>query len=103
MVISGYAEILRDRDGGEEIEEIARAARQAAGLTRQLLAFSRRQVLRPTVLDLNEIVAGMEAMLHRIIGDDVSVGTRLAGDLAPVIGRPCAARARDPQPRRQRA
>ncbi|RKQ91291.1 hypothetical protein C8N24_1113 [Solirubrobacter pauli] len=85
MVISGYAEILRDRDGGEEIEEIARAARQAAGLTRQLLAFSRRQVLRPTVLDLNEIVAGMEAILHRIIGDDVSVGTRLAGDLAPVM------------------
>ncbi|MDA0181487.1 response regulator [Solirubrobacter phytolaccae] len=83
-VISGYAEILRARDKGEEIEEIARAARQAAGLTRQLLAFSRRQVLHPTVLDLNEIVAGMESMLHRIIGDDVSVATHLAADLAPV-------------------
>jgi two-component system cell cycle sensor histidine kinase/response regulator CckA len=83
-VISGYAEILLARDGGDELAEIARAARQAAGLTRQLLAFSRRQVLNPTKLDLNEIVSGMESMLHRIIGDDVSVGTRLAGDLAPV-------------------
>jgi PAS domain S-box-containing protein len=83
-VISGYTEILLARDGGEELEEIARAARQAAGLTRQLLAFSRRQVLHPRVLDLNEIVAGMETMLHRIIGDDVSVGTRLTRDLAPV-------------------
>src|SRR6478609_9448806 len=83
-VISGYAEILLERDAGEELEEIARAARQAAGLTRQLLAFSRRQVLHPKLLDLNEIVTGMETMLARIIGDDVSVGTRLAGDLAAV-------------------
>lgn len=83
-VISGYAEILRARHSGVEIDEIASAARQAAGLTRQLLAFSRRQVLHPKVLDLNEIVASMESMLHRIIGDDVSVGTRLAPDLAPV-------------------
>jgi CheY-like chemotaxis protein len=53
-------------------------------LTHQLLAFSRRQVMHPQVLDLNEIVAGMRSMLHRIIGDDVTVGTQLAGDLAPV-------------------
>jgi signal transduction histidine kinase/CheY-like chemotaxis protein len=83
-VITGYTEILLDRVGGEELAEIARAADQAAALTRQLLAFSRRQVLHPRLLDLNEIVAGMETMLHRIIGDDVSVGTRLAADLAPV-------------------
>jgi PAS domain S-box-containing protein len=83
-VISGYAEILLERDGGEELEEISRAARQAAGLTRQLLAFSRRQVLHPKMLDLNEIVTGMETMLARIIGDDISVGTRLAPDLAAV-------------------
>ena len=83
-VIAGYAEILLARDGGEELKEISRAAGQAAALTRQLLAFSRRQVLHPKVLDLNEIVAGMETMLHRIIGDDVSVGIKLAPDLAPV-------------------
>jgi hypothetical protein len=83
-VIGGYAEILEARDGSEEAAEISRAAAQAAALTHQLLAFSRRQVLHPRVLDLNEIVAGMETMLHRIIGDDVSVGIRLAPDLAPV-------------------
>jgi two-component system cell cycle sensor histidine kinase/response regulator CckA len=83
-VIAGYAEILSERDGGEEAAEISRAAGQAAALTHQLLAFSRRQVLHPKVLDLNAIVEGMEAMLHRIIGDDVSVGIRLAPDLAPI-------------------
>jgi PAS domain S-box-containing protein len=83
-VIAGYAEILSRRDGGDEAAEISRAANQAASLTHQLLAFSRRQVLHPKVLDLNAIVEGMEAMLHRIIGDDVSVGIRLAPDLAPI-------------------
>jgi len=86
-VISGYAEILlarpetQDRD---QIGEIAHAAEQASALTRQLLAFSRRQVLHPRVLDLNEIVAGMEPMVRRIIGDDVDVGVRLAPGLAQV-------------------
>ena len=86
-VISGYTEILlaqADVAGREHLGEIAHAAEQAAGLTRQLLAFSRRQVLHPRVLDLNEIVAGMEPMVRRIIGDDVSVGVRLAPGLAPV-------------------
>jgi PAS domain S-box-containing protein len=84
-VIAGYAEILQHRgSGSEEAGEISRAAAQAAALTHQLLAFSRRQVLHPRVLDLNEIVAAMETMLHRIIGDDVSVGIRLAPDLAAV-------------------
>jgi signal transduction histidine kinase/CheY-like chemotaxis protein len=86
-VISGYTEILlskADTPGREQLGEIAHAAEQAAGLTRQLLAFSRRQVLHPRVLDLNEIVAGMEPMVRRIIGDDVSVGVRLTPGLAPV-------------------
>jgi PAS domain S-box-containing protein len=86
-VISGYTEILlakADTPGREQLGEIAHAAEQAAGLTRQLLAFSRRQVLHPRVLDLNEIVGGMEPMVRRIIGDDVSVGVRLAPGLAPV-------------------
>ncbi len=83
-VITGYAEILRAHDDREELREIARAGAQAAELTRQLLAFSRRQVLRPRSLDLNTIVAGMETMLHRIIGEDISVGVRLAPELASV-------------------
>ena len=70
--------------GREQLAEVAHAAEQAAGLTRQLLAFSRRQVLHPRVLDVNEIVAGMEPMVRRIIGDDVSVGVRLTPGLSPV-------------------
>jgi len=86
-VISGYAELLLARpavDGREQLAEIAHAAEQAAGLTRSLLAFSRRQVLHPRVLDVNDIVAGMEPMVRRIIGDDVSVGVRLAPGLSAV-------------------
>jgi PAS domain S-box-containing protein len=83
-VIGGYAEILLQQDEREELQEIARAAQQASALTRQLLAFSRRQVLHPRVLDLNEIVSSMEGMLQRIIGDDVSVGVKLADGLEHV-------------------
>jgi two-component system, cell cycle sensor histidine kinase and response regulator CckA len=86
-VISGYTEILLTRDGTggqEQLREIAHAAEQAAALTRQLLAFSRRQVLHPRVLELNAIVGGMEPMVRRIIGDDVNVGVRLAPELPPV-------------------
>jgi two-component system, cell cycle sensor histidine kinase and response regulator CckA len=86
-VISGYTELLLARPetaGRDQLGEIAHAAKQAAALTRQLLAFSRRQVLHPVVLELNEIVAGMEPMVRRIIGDDVNVGVRLTGDLPAV-------------------
>jgi two-component system, cell cycle sensor histidine kinase and response regulator CckA len=86
-VISGYTELLLarpDSAGREQLGEIAHAAEQAAALTRQLLAFSRRQVLHPRVLDLNEIVAGMEPMVRRIIGDDVNVGVRMSPGLPPV-------------------
>jgi two-component system, cell cycle sensor histidine kinase and response regulator CckA len=86
-VISGYTEILLSKSettGREQLGEIAHAAEQAAALTRQLLAFSRRQVLHPAVLDLNEIVGGMEPMVRRIIGDDVNVGVRLSPELPAV-------------------
>jgi two-component system cell cycle sensor histidine kinase/response regulator CckA len=86
-VISGYTEILLGRaetTGREQLGEIAHAAEQAAALTRQLLAFSRRQVLHPVVLDLNQIVGGMEPMVRRIIGDDVNVGVRLGAALPAV-------------------
>jgi signal transduction histidine kinase len=83
-VIAGYAEILEARQPSEEAAEISRAAAQAAALTHQLLAFSRRQVLHPRLVDLNQIVSGMETMLQRIIGDDISVGIRLDPALAAV-------------------
>jgi two-component system, cell cycle sensor histidine kinase and response regulator CckA len=86
-VIHGYASVLLGRgdDGDrEELREIVHAAEQASALTRQMLAFSRRQVMHAKVLDLNEIVAQMQSMLQRIIGDDISVGVRFAQGLAAV-------------------
>jgi PAS domain S-box-containing protein len=65
----------------EDLDQILKAGHRAAGLTRQLLAFSRRQVLKPAILDLNEVVADMERMLRRLIGENIHLETRLAGDL----------------------
>jgi PAS domain S-box-containing protein len=76
--IAGYAELLLAQTAPEdarrrEVEEIRRAADRAASLTRQLLAFSRKQVLQPTVLDAGRVVGEMEAMLRRLIGEDVAL------------------------------
>lgn len=60
---------------------VREAARRAGTLTNQLLAFSRRQVLRPRLIDLNQVVTGLEDMLRRLIGEDVSLVTILADDL----------------------
>ncbi len=90
-VMTGYSELLLTRIGADdpvrrEVQEIARAGERAAALTKQLLAFSRRQVLQLKVLDLNQIVAEMDAMLRRVIGEDVDLRAVLAGDLGPVRG-----------------
>ncbi len=61
-----------------DAEEIIRTAERVAGLTRQLLAFTRQQVLRPVVLDLNAVVRGTETMLRRSVGEDVELEVRLA-------------------------
>ena len=65
------------------LEEIHTAGERAAGLTRQLLAFSRRQVLQPETLDMNAVVLGVSKMLRRLIGEDITI--RL--DLAPTVGK----------------
>ena len=72
----------------EGIEQVMKAADRAAGLTRQLLAFSRKQILQPHVLDLNVIVADMEKMLHRLIGEDVDLATKLASGLGSIKADP---------------
>src|SRR5438445_5698535 len=91
-----------------ELELIQEAAGQAAELTRQLLAFSRKQVLRPTVLDLNSAVANLGAMLKRLIGEDIVLVTELAPALGCVKADPgqiqqvvmnLVANARDAMPR----
>jgi PAS domain S-box-containing protein len=67
-----------------DVEEIKKATERAAGLTRQLLAFSRRQVLQPRVLDLNAVIAGAEKLLRRLIGEDIRLVTRLDPALGAV-------------------
>ncbi len=85
-VIIGYAEFLQESLEPENrlrssVDEILKAGKRAATLTRQLLAFSRQQVLDPKVLDLNGVVADMEKMLRRLIGEDVALSTVLSPDL----------------------
>jgi PAS domain S-box-containing protein len=92
-VITGYSELLKKRlepehVGQRALEQIRGAADRAAVLTRQLLAFSRKQVLEPKVLDLNEILAGVDKMLRRLIGEDVQIQTRFAADLWQVKADP---------------
>ena len=62
----------------EDISEVLLAAARAADLTKQLLAFGRRQVLDPKVLDLNEVVRATDGLLQRVIGDNVELVTTLA-------------------------
>jgi PAS domain S-box-containing protein len=91
--IRGYAELLLldladDAPARDSAEEIARSAARAAGLTAQLLAFSRKQVLRPQRLDLNGVVSGMSQMLARVLGEDVVLTTVLADDVHEVLADP---------------
>ena len=88
-IISGYSEMLLGRlppaDSSRGlIQEIYKAGERAALLTRQLLAFSRKQVLEPKVLNLNAIVSETEKMLKRLIGEDLSLTTVLAPNLGAV-------------------
>jgi PAS domain S-box-containing protein len=87
-VIMGYGELLLEQQGlndsqRKDIGEIQKACVRAALLTRQLLAFSRKQVLQPKVLDLNAVVAGAEKLLQRLIGENIE----LRVVLNPAIGR----------------
>jgi two-component system, cell cycle sensor histidine kinase and response regulator CckA len=86
MVIQGYADLLTDRlPEGEGLrrnaEQIQMAAQRASGLTRQLLAFSRKQMLAPRVLNIQNIVADMEKILQRLIGEDIELLTSSDPDL----------------------
>ena len=86
MVIQGYAELLIDRSKPGDAfrrnaEQIQEASQRAASLTRQLLAFSRKQMLAPTVLSIQGVVADMEKILRRLIGEDIELVSVNAPDL----------------------
>ena len=89
--IQSYAEFLASELGEEtphlaDLREIQKEADRAAGLTRQLLAFSRKQVLESQILDLNAIVTETERMLGRVIGEDIELVTRLDQNLGQIQG-----------------
>jgi len=91
--ITGYGEMVKATlaQGDEriaDVDEILKAAGRAAGLTRQLLAFSRQQVLQPRMVLLNDIVTGIEKMLSRLIAENIELTTSLSPDLGWVKADP---------------
>jgi PAS domain S-box-containing protein len=91
--IAGYAELARgelpsDSVARADVDEIRRAAERAGSVTRQLLAFSRKQLLEPRVFDVNDTVAAIARLLSRLLGPDVRVLARLADDRLDVVGDP---------------
>ncbi len=102
------SELGPEQDIREYLDEIVTAGNRAAALTRQLLAFSRRQMLQPMVLNLNDLVTDLEKMLRRLIGEDVELVTRLHPETGCVQADPgqleqvlmnLAVNARDAMPR----
>jgi two-component system cell cycle sensor histidine kinase/response regulator CckA len=96
-VINGYTELLlarpasgapEDAEARARVAGIRKAGERAAGLTKQLLAFSRQQVLEPRVLDLNAVVAEMEPLLRRVLGEDVEIKIACADALGTVRADP---------------
>jgi two-component system cell cycle sensor histidine kinase/response regulator CckA len=92
-IMSGHSELLlrgfaEDAPTAKGLREIHKAGVQAALLTRQLLAFSRKEIIAPVVLDLSALVRETDKMLHRLIGEDVELVTELEPDLAPVRADP---------------
>ena len=91
--IVGYTDLLAGELGGnvrhlEDLEEIRKAARRAAALTRQLLAFSRKQVLEPRIIDMNDVVLNLDKMLRSLIAENIELKTELADNLAAARADP---------------
>ncbi|OFW05360.1 MAG: hypothetical protein A3I61_05080 [Acidobacteria bacterium RIFCSPLOWO2_02_FULL_68_18] len=92
-VILGCADLMNDdvpagSAAHRELDEIREAAGRARNLTSQLLAFSRRQILQPRVVDANEVVAGITGMIERLLGEDVALHTTLEPRLHPIVVDP---------------
>jgi signal transduction histidine kinase/CheY-like chemotaxis protein len=77
MIVIGYAEILQDRSHTQELSELLAAARRASTLTKQLLAFGRRQVMQVQRVDINRVVSQVQTMLARVMGPEVRLTTTL--------------------------
>jgi PAS domain S-box-containing protein len=111
--ILGYTALIAESTRNQpevlpDLEEIRKAGERAGSLTRQLLTFSRKQVAQPAIVDLNGVVAQVEKVLHRVIGEDIAIEAVTAPKLAPVKADPnqieqvlinLAVNARDAMPR----
>ncbi|MFT5441407.1 MAG: two-component system cell cycle sensor histidine kinase/response regulator CckA [Myxococcota bacterium] len=91
--ITGYCDLLLEEltehhPARADAEEILKASERAAGLTHQLLAFSRRQVLQPRIVDLNNLVADMDRMLRRLLSEDIELISMLDGECWPIKADP---------------
>src|SRR5690242_10657962 len=87
--ILGYSELVLqdlgpDHPSASDVNEIRTAGQSAENLTRQLLAFSRKQILQPQTLDLNRVLTRVDSLLRRIIGEDVELTMKLAVPLGRV-------------------
>jgi PAS domain S-box-containing protein len=92
-IIKGYAELALNRAAGQSelegnVRQIADASERAVSLVRQLLAFSRKQVLKPTVLDLNSIVLSTDKLLRRLVTENIEMKTRVGKDIGAVKADP---------------
>ncbi|MCG3210005.1 MAG: Sensor histidine kinase RcsC [Anaerolineae bacterium] len=91
--INGFAELIKLQLGPEDprqpmLNNILHSGQRASDLVRQLLAFSRKQIIEPQMLNLNSVVHHMQKMLQRIIGEDIQLETKLAADLWPILFDP---------------
>jgi len=91
--ISGYSELLLMKISGDnplrqDIVGIQKAGQRAANLTRQLLAFSRQQIIEPKVFDINSLITDLNKMLHRLIGEDIQLETNLVEEISPIKADP---------------
>jgi len=92
-IIIGYSDLIMLEKGNEEsvaagIKDIRESAKKAAALTQQLLAFSRKQLLKPKVISLNKLVTDIEKMLERLLGEDINILTNLDPDLGNINADP---------------
>ena len=107
-VILSYSEMLaRGLEPGDpmrdDLEEILGAGKRAADLTRQLLAFSRQQILQPRLLDVNAVIDGVAKMLRRLVGEDVELASLTGSGARDGQRRSRAGRAGPDEPRRERS
>src|SRR5262249_8884606 len=91
--IAGYSELAlttveSDHPARADVEEIRRATERAGSVTRQLLAFSRKQLIQPRLFNLNDTVVAMARLLSRLVGPDVTVHTQLSSDVRSIVGDP---------------